>query len=311
MGTASRLARWRGRSYVDKLRRQYFDLEQKWCASVATWRARTGVASIENKFQELRSARSTYENLPSEEKAQLDAYERDRRERQLNAHLERFELRRTVLRNISRPEEAALASFGIETAADIVDSKLLRAPALAGDARSSLLDWRKRIEKQFSYQATENEVDRQEIARIRSNVEHQGAYLRRILLAGRSDLDNAVARLGRSLTEVDQDLASLHVQRAQLQAELQYLGVNVATLSALAANSNQLAGVGANRNVANAPLVGPTRTGSHVPTAAAAGNVRCPRCGSPMIRRLAKNRGAAAQQFWACARYPLCKGSRK
>lgn len=305
---ATRLVRWRGRSHIAKLRRRYFDVEQQWFAALSAWKVRTGISAIENAFQELRLARVSYENLPSEEKAQLDAYERDRRARQLHAFLARFEIRRTVLRGIGPPEEATLASFGIETAADIVESKLRGIPALALEASTALGDWRKRLEKQFVYDVKENEVDQQELARIRANIEHQAAYLRRTLLAGRSNLDTAVGRLGSSLTAVEGDLVRLHQLRLQLRADLEYLGLNLSTLSALAANSNDLAlagtGTGTSIRASGTGFSLATRPGS------AEGTVRCPRCGSSMIRRIAKQRGAAGQQFWGCTRHPLCRGIR-
>jgi DNA-binding helix-hairpin-helix protein with protein kinase domain len=303
----ARLAKWRGRAYIAKLRRRYFDVEQEWLAAESAWRARTGVAAIESLFEELRSARASYENLPSEERAQLDAYERDRRERQLLAFLGRYEIRRAILRGIGPPEEATLASFGIETAGDIVDSKLLRVPGLAPESGTALIEWRKRLEKQFVYDAKENDIDRQELARIRANVEHQAAFIRRTLLAGRSNLDAAVGKLGNSLASVDSKLANLHQLRLQLRAELECLGLDLSTLSALAANSNQLAMAGA-RVTSSASATSWPRT----PAAGAApeGSIRCPRCGSPMVRRITKHHGSAGQQFWGCSRHPLCKGIR-
>ncbi len=80
-----RLGRWRGRAFLENLKREYVELEQKWLAALNVWRTRTGVAAIEELLQELRSARDAYESLASEEKLQLLAYERSRRVRQLHA----------------------------------------------------------------------------------------------------------------------------------------------------------------------------------------------------------------------------------
>jgi DNA-binding helix-hairpin-helix protein with protein kinase domain len=299
---SARVARWLGRSYVSKLRRNYFDVEQQWLAAADGWRTRTGVAAIEDLFQELRAANASYESLASEEKAQFEAYARERRERQLLAYLARFEISRARLRGIGPPEETALASFGIETAADVIASKILRVPGLGSDISTALYDWRKRIEKQFVYDAKENELDRQELARIRATIEHRAAYLRRMLLAGRSNLDSAFSRLGGSLAVVDTELARLHLLRAQLRTDLSYLGIDPATLSALAANSTHLA-MAATRGAAKPafPSVGVAATSSSA--------VKCPRCGSPMVRRIARHRGAAGRQFWGCTRFPLCKGT--
>ncbi|HRC73833.1 MAG TPA: restriction endonuclease [Candidatus Competibacter sp.] len=53
--------------------------------------------------------------------------------------------------------------------------------------------------------------------------------------------------------------------------------------------------------------------GSAVPTPPApvdAPAVRCPKCGSSMVRRTAKRGVNAGQPFWGCTKYPACRGTR-
>lgn len=295
----ARLAKWRGYAQVAKLRRSYLAVEQEWLEALAMWRSRTGVAAADDLLGELHSAKTTYESLPSEEKAQFEAYERDRRERQLLAFLGQFEIRRALLRGIGAPEEAVLASFGIETAADITSTKLLRVPGLSQDISKVLYDWRKRLQNRFAYDPRENALDRQELARIRAAIEHQAAQLRRTLLSGRANLDRAWSRVAGLNASADPDLVKVHEKRAQLRVDLQYLGVDLATLSGLAANSNHLTS-------APARAIAKAASGAAGPSNAPP----CPRCGSQMLRRLTKHKAAAAQQFWGCVRHPLCRGTR-
>jgi restriction system protein len=42
----------------------------------------------------------------------------------------------------------------------------------------------------------------------------------------------------------------------------------------------------------------------------AAGAMTCPRCGSPMVRRVAKADAGAGSEFWGCKRFPDCRGTR-
>jgi predicted RNA-binding Zn-ribbon protein involved in translation (DUF1610 family) len=307
--SGARFGKWRGRAYIDKVRRQYFEVEQHWLSAMSEWRTRTGVAAIEELLQELRAAKTTYENLAAEEKAQREAYERDRRARQLHAYLDNFEIRRARIREIGAAEEAALASFGIETAADVESGKILRVPGFSSGNSAGLLDWRKRLEAQFVYDAKENDIDRRELARIRAALEYKAAYLRRALTGGRAHLDSAASRVAAMLVVRDEDLTRLYQQRAQLRTDLQHMGIELSTLSALAANSTQLA-----MAAARAPQAAATAASSSAVNGRAAAraqsSVTCPRCGSAMVRRIAKHRGAAGQQFWGCTRYPLCKGMR-
>jgi restriction system protein len=36
--------------------------------------------------------------------------------------------------------------------------------------------------------------------------------------------------------------------------------------------------------------------------------LNCPRCGSAMIRRRARQGSNAGKEFWGCSQYPMCKG---
>jgi len=301
---ATRFARWRGRPYLDKLKRQYFEVEQKWLAALSAWRTRTGVAAIEAMLEELRNARSAYENLGAEEKAQLRAYERERRARQLQAYLDKFEIRRANIRGVGTAEEVSLASFGIETAANVIEGRLLHLPVFSHGDTSGLLSWRRRLEKQFVYDTKENDLDRVEIARIRAEIESKAATLRRLLLAGRTNLDNAANRVSALLANKDAELTRLHDIRAQLRADLQHLGIDLKTLVALAANSTQL-------------VTTATQLRQTLPSASAANarvrphsqsSIACPRCGSQMTARIAGQAGSPGQQFWSCSRYPACTG---
>jgi len=42
----------------------------------------------------------------------------------------------------------------------------------------------------------------------------------------------------------------------------------------------------------------------------AAGAMTCPRCGSPMVRRVAKAGASIGSEFWGCTRFPDCRGTR-
>jgi DNA-binding helix-hairpin-helix protein with protein kinase domain len=305
-----RLGRWRGRAFLDNLKREYVELEQKWLAALNIWRTRTGVAAIEDLLQELRAARDAYDRLASEEKLQLLAYERGRRVRQLHAYLDRFEIRRANIRGIGPAQEIALASFGIDTAADLSESKLMNVPGFAHADTSGLFSWRRRLESQFAYDAKENDQDRAETGRIRAEIHDRAATLRRMLLAGRANLDNAANRVSAMLASRDPELTRLHELRAQLRVDLQHLGVDVKTLVALATNSTQLATAAIQARKAQAQAEAQAATGPNARRRPAARTrTVCPQCGSMMTSGAARNNGSTAQNLWICSRYPTCLGT--
>jgi restriction system protein len=62
-----------------------------------------------------------------------------------------------------------------------------------------------------------------------------------------------------------------------------------------------------------AAMIGRTRApgGAVAPTEAIGEQgaaARCPRCGGPMVRRIAQKGSNAGKPFWGCAEFPNCKG---
>jgi len=39
--------------------------------------------------------------------------------------------------------------------------------------------------------------------------------------------------------------------------------------------------------------------------------VECPKCGSPMVERVARKGQHAGKRFWGCSKYPACRGIRE
>jgi len=56
-----------------------------------------------------------------------------------------------------------------------------------------------------------------------------------------------------------------------------------------------------------APLPLPTRA-RPAPAPSQTSARRCPKCGSPMVLRTAKQGAHAGQQFWSCSEFPRCRG---
>ena len=52
-------------------------------------------------------------------------------------------------------------------------------------------------------------------------------------------------------------------------------------------------------------MIGPQRLASPPATLTAA----CPKCGSTMVRRVAKKGAYAGREFWGCSQYPACRGT--
>jgi DNA-binding helix-hairpin-helix protein with protein kinase domain len=282
------------KSRIDASRfsRHFVDVERKWIASLDAWRMRSGVSGFQELRKSLDAATEEYKSLLTNERRQINAYNSERRARQLHGFLDGFEIRNSKIRGIGPAKQAALNSFGIESAADVTMERLMSVPGFGPSNSQGLIDWRKAIEQRFVFREQPTDTDRQEIAKIRATVAAKGAMLRKALLAGPSNLLKFAARLNMAKAQEDPALIAVYREREQAKCDLQFLGLPLPDV--LAANAGR------------AMSAAITKTASTT----SAGVPSCPRCGSAMVRRTARRGANAGGKFWGCSRFPQCKGTR-
>lgn len=281
------------------IRARFRELEAKWVSAVDNWRRRIGIDECLRLKESLKEARALYEGLAHREKEQIGQYQSHRRERQLDAFLRGYQIRHAKIRGIGPAKEAALASYGIDTAADVKQQKVLRVPGFGPVTAKPLMEWRRRLEGKFAYNAQTNEVDRREVALIKARIASEGSKLRTQLTGGVRDLREAVRRTSVATRGGDTTLERLYRARAQAIRDLEHLGERPPIVQ-LATTSSPVPQKPSTRPTVSAPPG--TSQPSSIPS--------CPRCSSRMVRRKARRGRWAGRDFWGCSRYPQCRGTR-
>jgi hypothetical protein len=99
---------------------------------------------------------------------ELQKLEVNRYRLQLHTHLDRCRISQTRIVGVGDAKKATLQSYGIETAADIVDSRVLAVPGFGPVLFSNLKRWREQQERRFAFdpnkgvdQTAKNDVERQ------------------------------------------------------------------------------------------------------------------------------------------------------
>jgi len=282
------------------------------------WQRRAGLDDVNAARGQLVDAKQRYAELDAEEQRLVSEYRFQRRQRQLTTYLEAFELSRADIKGIGPAKLAVLESYGIDSAAEVSPSRLHIVPGFGEALIGRLMQWRRVHEAGFVYNASDNDADRQEVARIRALKEGKAAPLRLALTNGIRDLEVKVQRIHEFALREDAVLAKVVARVEQARADLIYLGVAVPTVAAPPApRASQTSSVPAHSprstsqghfstplrpapSPASAPYQAPSRTA--LPD--------CPRCGSGMHQRLARRGRNAGSYFWGCSRYPSCKGTR-
>jgi DNA-binding helix-hairpin-helix protein with protein kinase domain len=283
------------RQQVDSTRHsaRYVELEKRWQTEIAKWRVRSGVDDLAALHASLETAKNEYKELHAEEKRRVEHYRSGRKAQQRHAFLDGFLIRNAKIKGIGPAKLATLASFGIESAADISMEKLQGVPGFGPVNSGNLLGWRSKIEGRFVYREQPTETDRRELLRINREMQSKGAQLRRLLIPGAENLSRLVARLRAASEMEDPMLNRLHHELEQAKCNLQFLGVALPHIGSLAS---------ARIPAASRPQAVTPNVVTYTP--------HCPRCGSAMVRRTASRGPNAGRGFWGCLRFPQCRGTR-
>jgi DNA-binding helix-hairpin-helix protein with protein kinase domain len=263
---------------------------------------RNGMAEVVKVRGDLDAAIAAYKEHDDALARELMRMKSNREPRQLQAYLDRFSIRRAYIPGIGPAKTATLISFGIETAADVSQSAVLRVPGFGDVMTGRLVAWRREHESRFKYDPKPNSQDVADERALRGRFALEKAKLESAIRNGLGTLRNAKARLDTLPAKAMSDRALMDALAVRVQAEqdLRELGASVpaSTVSLTVTPPPRPAS-----QSLSAPRVA-TPTQPSVTTAS--GTPTCPKCNSPMRRRSGRY-----GQFWGCSRYPACMGTRK
>ncbi len=291
-------------------RDEFILAKTQWYQELEGWRRRVGLAELHEKRQRLAEAKERYAALRGEEHRQIQEYRTQRRDRQLRSYLEGFDVARASIKGIGHAKLAVLASYGIDTAADMRYERIMNVPGFGEALTKRLLEWRQRHEARFVFNSADNEADRREIARIQALVEGKAAPLRAALISGAQELETLLARCQGLFRHPDPVLSKIHERVEKARKDLDFLGLPEPQVSP--PSPPPVRRTAASPSRASTSNASPSRAPSGpVHNPAGAGVIpNCPRCNSGMRLRLASKGRNAGQNFWGCSRYPGCKGTR-
>ena len=275
----------------------YEEADKRWFHELNNWKLRIGVQLFYDLKSDLINAKDTYKELLNKEPLLIQEYRNARREKQLISFLDTFDISSAKILGIGPAKQATLSSYGIDTAADIFFNKLLQVPGFSHANSKPLIQWRETLSKKFVYQSNENEFDRQEIIKIRNSIQSKLVSLRQKLNSGAVNLTAISTKIQSAITIADPMLELVNQQRTQAKVDLRLLGVPV-PISAPPAIKQPIS----TQSYSVQPAVRPSSTSNT--------NTACPKCGSSMVKRLARRGRNAGNYFWGCSRYPSCKGTR-
>jgi DNA-binding helix-hairpin-helix protein with protein kinase domain len=150
------------------LEKKAADARSRWSNLQNNWNSHTDGKGFHDLLSDVQNLREQYDRLPQKRLQALQTLEANRYRLQLQAHLDRCRISHARIRGIGDARKATLQSYGIETAADIVDHRVLAVPGFGPVALNHLKQWRNLQQRRFVFdpnrgvdQAAKNTVERQ------------------------------------------------------------------------------------------------------------------------------------------------------
>jgi len=169
--------------------------------------------------RQLTQVKTEYQGLDAEYAKEKQFLHSKARELQLNRFLDQFFIDKAKISGIGSARKATLASFGIETAADIEYSSVLMVPGIGQHLAGQLVAWRKSYEQKFVFDAGKG-INPQDLATLNRKYTQHKAHLEHVLLAGFEQLTQIRESILRKREVFKADVENAAQTLAQAKADM-------------------------------------------------------------------------------------------
>ena len=194
-----------------------------WNAAEQRWRREASDGVFKEKLQELVRLKSQYESLDAEYAQEKQKLQTTVREHQLHKFLDSFFIDDHKIPKIGPGRKATLASFGIETAADIDPLKIQRIKGFGKSYTSELVRWRTSLERKFVFDSSKG-IDPTDIAALNQKFRQRRAQVEGALLAGPEMLNQVRADVIRKRQSLQVEVEAAARALAQARADRSVFG---------------------------------------------------------------------------------------
>jgi DNA-binding helix-hairpin-helix protein with protein kinase domain len=186
-GAAVYLWNWANAEQRQTAKRHFDQVSGACRAMMERWKHEAGDTEFQRKKSDLVQAKREYERLPELRRQRLQELERRKRQLQLDAFLDRFEIDKAKIPGIGPGRKAVLESNGIETAADVTHAKITGIPGFGDNLAQRLIKWRQTIEQKFVFDPNKA-IDRSAVAAVENDVNNLRLKLEDSLRKGQAEL---------------------------------------------------------------------------------------------------------------------------
>lgn len=148
-----------------------------------------GTATFQNRREHLNRLKLEYDDLANRERKDLDTLHTHAENRQRVRFLEQFFIDKANLSGIGPANRATLASFGIETAAEVEWNRIRRLKGFGDVKTRALVDWRKSLERNFRFNPSLS-VTQADINQVKQKVQARAQEIQQEMRKGLAEIQD-------------------------------------------------------------------------------------------------------------------------
>ena len=195
-----------------------------WDAFCINWKARVDGTSFNMAKQKLQSLKQKYDSLPQERQYHLRNLWSHHTQQQLIQHLDRYRIATACLDGFGPGRISTLQSYGIETAGDIDEKRLMILSGFGEKLIGRLLDWRRQCESLFTFDPAQTNTQ-SIIAGIDRDMAIKRHKIEQELLAGAAKLVELRVQVEKNRQQALNEASNLLQAHAQAAIDSRAVGV--------------------------------------------------------------------------------------
>ena len=205
------------RAALTSTRALWSDLAAKWKPGPA--------ARFSSTRQALAALKREHDGMAKQRETELHSLASNRKQQQLRAHLESFEIASAKIPGVGKAKVATLLSYGIETAADIEEARIVAIAGFGPRTAANMQAFRQACEAGFRFDAN-RAVAPAQVAAMDGMLAQRRAKIAADLAAGLAQLRTMVTAERRHRDMLASGAAELRPMYAQALADARALGVD-------------------------------------------------------------------------------------
>ena len=176
-------------------------------------------AAFDEKKGELLRVKDQLSQLPVLLNQRMQQLKNDQQRIQLEKYLDRIEIEDANIEGIGKGRKQTLASYGIETAADIDYSKLHSVPGFGPKLTNALISWRDGLASRFRFDPARG-PDPNDVAKVNNDIALLRRDLEQKLVGGSAQLKQIRSQIMNARAQFSEPVRSVYREYLQAKANL-------------------------------------------------------------------------------------------